>query len=298
MKIILGIITILFINACSTGTQSMSILNTGSKTYNESYGWGNGYTRKGWNNNISPKKWNFTLANDIVRYGTLSERYEVRDGDCGGSDCTNPRYRSEIMAKKNLASPNQEAWYGWSFYNVNIPSFNDRRKNPLIVVGQWKYGESKDGISPPIKLQHRTDGYVWVQLDDMRRTKGTSYKTCRLWHMEANQGRWVDIVMQTNWGTDSNGYLNIWINGLQKCNYKGQILANWKSHYPKTGYSWGNHLTHRHGVYVSSTKRFRKNFPNSKLPTFIAYYDEFRQGTSRKDVDISYIIQNNLKAVD
>ena len=71
--------------------------------------------------------------------------------------------------------------------------------------------------------------------------------------MANNQGRWIDIVIQTNWGSDKNGFLNIWIDGVQKCEYKGQILANWQSHYPKSAHSWGDHLTHRRGIYVSYT---------------------------------------------
>lgn len=294
-KLLLGVIASFILGGCNLHSANLNY-NKLSTGLGSQVIFDNGPTRQGYNNNISPHKHAFDLNTEQVRYGNYSERYEVRDGDCGGSDCTSPRYRSEIMSKKNIASPNQEAWYGWSFYNKNIPSFR-RDKNPMIVVGQWKYGQT-DSISPPIKFHHQDDGYVWIQLDDMRRTKGTYWRTCKLWHMERNQGKWVDIVMQTNWGTDDNGYLNIWINGIQKCNYKGQILANWRSHYPNSGHSWGKHLTHRRGVYVSYTKRFRQNYPDEKLPTFIAYYDEFRQGKTRQEVDIRYIINNKMKAID
>ena len=54
-----------------------------------------------------------------VRYGEKSERFEVRDGDCGDSDCYNPRYRSEIFIEKRKikARFGEDIWYGWSFYN-------------------------------------------------------------------------------------------------------------------------------------------------------------------------------------
>ena len=73
-------------------------------------------TRDGYWNNISPYKHAFELVSSPhpVRYGKKSERFEVRDGDCGGSDCTNPRYRSEIGVnpRKTKARIGQDIWYG------------------------------------------------------------------------------------------------------------------------------------------------------------------------------------------
>ena len=46
----------------------------------------NNPTREGYNNNLSPHEHAFNLTSEEVRYGSLSERYEVRGGDCGGSD--------------------------------------------------------------------------------------------------------------------------------------------------------------------------------------------------------------------
>jgi len=288
-KLCLPLIFVLSTSACSVNSEVVRWDYSSNTT---------GPTRSGWSNNISPAKHAFSFSDDIVRYGKFSERFEARDGDCGGSDCTAPRYRSEIMLRNNLASPNTPVWYGWSFYNETIPSFNED-VNPYINIGQWKYGQS-DKVSPPIKLLIKPDGYVYVQLDDMRRTYGNIdlySNTCKLWHIEQHKGKWVDIVINTNWGTDKNGFLNVWINDEQKCNYKGQILANWSNSYPKKGNGWGKHLTHRHGIFVASTKNWRKknSYP---FPTFVVYYDEFRQGYSRKDVDIRYIEKNNLKAID
>ena len=106
-------------------------------------------TRDGYWNNISPYKHAFELVSSPhpVRYGKKSERFEVRDGDCGGSDCTNPRYRSEIGIKKRKtkARIGQDIWYGWSFYNKNIPRF-PRSKNMHITLGQWKMGGDNNPI--------------------------------------------------------------------------------------------------------------------------------------------------------
>ena len=92
-----------------------------------------------------------------VRYGEKSERFEVRDGDCGDSDCFNPRYRSEISIEKRKikARFGEDIWYGWSFYNYNIYEY-DRTKNMYITVGQWKLG----GKNKPMNIhQLRQEKY-------------------------------------------------------------------------------------------------------------------------------------------
>ena len=52
--------------------------------------------------------------------------------------------------------------------------------------------KSYDRISPPIKFFIMSDGYVWIQLDDMRKTKDAHGRTCKLWQLDWNKGRWGD----------------------------------------------------------------------------------------------------------
>ena len=83
-----------------------------------------------------------------VRYGEKSERFEVRDGDCGDSDCYNPFYRSEISIKKRKikARFGEDIWYGWSFYNYNISecSLNELKDHLRANGGD---GTTEDGKS-------------------------------------------------------------------------------------------------------------------------------------------------------
>ncbi|HSF91815.1 MAG TPA: hypothetical protein VLA51_06380, partial [Paracoccaceae bacterium] len=69
----------------------------------------------------APHNFRYTLADEgaPVRSGARAERYELRTGDCGGSDCGNARYRAEIRMtdEQNPAKVGEEIWYGWSFYN-------------------------------------------------------------------------------------------------------------------------------------------------------------------------------------
>lgn len=265
-----------------------------------------GSTRSGYFNNISPHRHAFAITSSPVRYGARAERYEVRWGDCGGSDCRAPRYRSEIGIAKSLTKARfgQDIWYGWSFRNENIPSFSSST-NPSITVGQWKMGGSNkpifkiqqlglDHISfascPSIicssTLAPRT-GDVWLQLGDLfDKTPATSdnnwHQVCRLFDMEAARSNWQDIVLNTNFSTGADGYVNVWVNGRQVCAYRGPIVHTTdRSLYPGPN--------HRRGIYVSSTGRWEAARPSQPLPTLVAYYDEFRVGRSRADVDIRLI---------
>ena len=100
--------------------------------------------------------------------------------------------------------------------------------------------------------------------------------------MKENMGKWVDIVINTYFSRGNDGYVNIWINGKNKCEYKGPIFSTKRiSHYPGP--------RHRRGIYVGNAKYWDKNYPNISRPTFIAYYDEFRVGRNREVVDIRII---------
>ena len=251
----------------------------------------------GYELNITPHKHGFRYTTDgePTRRGEVAERFEVRHGDCGGSDCKSPRYRSEINLKagKTIARFNEDIWYGWSYFNESIPAFEDK-VNLMPVVGQWKMG----GDAHPI-FKFTYHGYrkrIEVQLDDMMTAKkwGKEKKyghVCSLIPLHLTKNIWTDFVVNTNFGTDKNGYLRVWVDGVLKCDYTGQLVAN-KS---KKLFPGPNH---RRGIFVSYTKRWDKVQPNVKKPTMIAYYDEFMVGRSRIDVDTRLREQQGLAPKD
>ncbi len=246
----------------------------------------------------------YSVEGEPVRAGQVSERYELRDGDCGGSDCSNPRYRSEvgIHREHTQARIGEDIWYGWSFYNQNIQSYA-QNVSLMNVFGQWKMG----GSNPPnIKLVQigRGEAYrngnrshdVVIQLDDANEGLGWGESrnwgiVCRLFSIDEARGRWTDIVINTNFSTGDDGYLRVWINGQQRCDYSGPItVITDTSLYPGPNF--------RRGIYVSSTRRWDRVQPNQPKPTMITFYDEFRTGRSRQDVDIRLIEQQEGVAVD
>ena len=250
----------------------------------------------------APHAFRASLPGEPVRRGARSERYELRDGDCGGKDCASTWYRSEIREdpKAVQARIGDDIWYGWSFYNANIGSVS-RDTSLGAVFGQWRVG----GDRPPVFriTQTAADSGNWaacdaavcnragdplqdvvVELNDMAAASGwgraqNDGAVCRLFSMAQNQGRWVDIVVNTNFSADTNGYLRIWVNGEMACNYYGRLVADPAARKGDPGPS------HRRGIFASYTERWTRTQGTAPKPTMIVHYDEFRAGPTRADVD-------------
>jgi Polysaccharide lyase len=250
-----------------------------------------------------------------VRRGEKSERFELRLGDCDGSDCASNRARTEIreVVSEAKARLNTDIWYGYSFLNVNVGSVS-KATTPGSVFGQWKL----DGDLPPVfritqqaagegnfaacdpsvcsPMGAATDDVV-VELEDMHLARGwgaaqNGGAVCRLFNMQASQGKWMDIVVNTNFATDGNGYLRIWVNGELRCNYFGGLVS-------PQGFLGANAVpTHRRGIFAASTKRWAAQQTGAGVPSMTVYYDEFLVGKSRADVDTRLREANSAAAKD
>ncbi|MCH2095575.1 MAG: polysaccharide lyase [Rhodobacteraceae bacterium] len=252
----------------------------------------------------------YTQGDEPVRLGRRAERFELQDGDCGGSDCTAPRYRSEIRMETNrsIARVGEDVWFGWSFHNGNIASA-PKALSMKPVFGQWKTNGADPAVFRIVQIgkgegnwtacdtriceRSRAAADVVVQLDAMRAASnwGTVQNfgyICKLFDMQDNRGKWVDIVVNTNFADDSTGYLRVWVNGGQRCDYEGPLVAD-----GHTG-----PISHRRGIFASYTARWDRQKPGTPKPTMVAYYDEFIQGRSREDVDPKLREQLRRRAVD
>ncbi|MBS0123418.1 heparin lyase I family protein [Thetidibacter halocola] len=249
-----------------------------------------------------------------ARRGDRAERFELRDGDCGGSDCGNPRYRAEIRMLDDTirARSGEDIWYGWSLYNASLPAF-ERRDSLRVVLGQWTMG---GGVSPAIRLiqlgadegnwtectqavcagPETASGDVAIQLEDLRRAldwgpaQNDGY-VCRLFDSQQARNRWTDITLNTNFASGLDGYLRVWVNGVLKCDYRGPVVS-------QNSLLESLRPEHRRGVFVSYSKRWEDTHPGRPKPTLIVYYDEFRVGRSRADVDVFMLERAGVAPVD
>jgi hypothetical protein len=242
-------------------------------------------------------------------------RFELRDGDCGGSDCGNPRYRSELRAtgRTDRARVGEDIWYGWSFRNASIPAF-ESDSALRTVLGQWKTSGPAPAAVRLIQMGRGAGTFevcdpaicdrggdprrdVVIQLADMAQTFNWSDRQnvghiCRLFSMEKTRGRWVDLVINTNFAADDSGYLNVWVDGEQRCAYRGRIVAS------DGGGGRRATANFRFGVFNSYTERWDNTRPGQTKPTMVAFYDEVAVGESRAEVDVRLREQTGLPPVD
>lgn len=262
-----------------------------------------GFARRGWysSGTVLPHQFNLVSRPHPVRYGTHSERFEIRPDDYDGMESRTEANRSEIGQRSSPRASllDQDVWFGWSFYFDHLPIL-DGSYGWYPMFGQWKV--NMEG-APVIALRpHRSGSWIGVHLDDMTKNSPYSWRMenghgfpCSLFDIKESEGDWIDIVINTNFGSVDDGYLNIWINDELRCEYKGQLVSDTtlnlghRAAIHKRGY-WSGHL--------SFPRKWRENHPNEEIPTFVLYYDEWRQGRSREEVDIRLIEDRGDPAVD
>jgi len=207
--------------------------------------------------------WKFKEVTDsleAVRKGWKAQRFEVRPGDCYGTDCSrSPVYeRNEFAQAGGENLEGDEYWYAWSFYV------------PLGTAASWVYFAQFQ--------QHYNYDSIWMFL------KRPGQPFCALLDPKKNQywtcdgtrgsnplindtnfaGRWHDIMVHAKWSVNSDGFTKIYVDGRLVVNYQG---------YTRT---FGNDdIYFKYGIYRHA----------SNVSTVI-YYDEIRRGKNREDVEI------------
>lgn len=312
IKICVALVLLTFPSACGS-VLPFEISRRDTNTYASDFAPPRGYSR-----DFSPAAHNFRRATasvgEPVRMGRVSERFELRDGDCDVTDCTKPRARAEIQLspKANPARVGQDVWYGWSFYNESVPAFT--KENSLrLVFGQWTMGGGQRSIFRFIQLgagesdfttcdprictnPTTAQGDLVVQLDDIAsynrwgRAQNNGY-ICRLFDLTEQKGKWVDLTVNTNFSTGIDGYLRIWVNGRLACDYSGPLVS------PPNARS-KRKPEHRRGIFSSWDRRWRTTMEGARKPTLVVYYDEFRIGTYRAEVDVPSRKANSAPPLD
>lgn len=257
----------------------------------------------------------FSADGEPVRRGKFSERFELRDRDCGGNDCGKPWYRTEIGQTQEVvrASLGSDIWYGWSFYNENVASVSSQ-STLGAVFGQWKLESDLPSIFRITQAPLGDGGWqtcdpaicdrsgdatmdVVVSLEDMRSAnnwgpKQNSGSVCRLFSMAQNRGKWVDLVLNTNFSPDANGFLRIWVNGALRCNYSGPLVS------VTSALKSNKDPNQRRGIFAARAEAWERANAGATKPTMVIYYDEFLDGERREDVDTFFREANGLKPKD
>ena len=235
---------------------------------------------------LSTTAWGYAPATDQVRKGRVSQRFELRPGDCnstpGWSDCALDRSRSEVIVDP-VIMPGQRRWIAWSIYLP--PDYRDSGavQTHLGQVHQFRgpSGTMNGMPSNPPLLQFSEDkGSYNMCLHQLSGPADNITDRCDTYTLSTTQamrGRWTDIVIDLN--TDkSNGHLAVLVNGQTMVDIKQPVVR----------YDAQNFFV-KYGIYRSFISR-----ATEPLATQVVYFDEVRLGTSLASVDN----RCNLTAVD
>ena len=261
-----------------------------------------------WNQDMPASPWTFNVTNTIpARSGELSQRFELRDGDCtvvppaGASHpadwgCHYDRERAEIQ--HTAWRPGKDMWIGFSIRvdddwtvaknnhctsifqikqtEQNVYQGKLTPKNGFFATSQAevdKYGGHYVG-GPQVMSGVICGNKFGVQV------KYTGFKDSKYngWSRDRSsyygsinniKNEWNDIIMR--W--DTSGYRN----GKSKLElyFNGQLVGEWEN---VTSNFFPDFYTFKYGPYRGYMKA--NNGPNFKVGTQVVYYDEVRTGRS------------------
>lgn len=247
-----------------------------------------------------------------TRRGERAERFEIRHGDCGRSsgwnDCESDRGRVEMKErpKNAFSKPGKGVWYG---YSILIPNDFVSLGRANTLLGQVK----AEGWSMPMwHLTYNDSPYLHY----------ADGKTCKIGSLASWKGRWIDVTIYAHYGhAGEDVYFQLYKDGKLLCQRKSPFMpAEFRKRKPKLGLKYGlynsfvSRYLARHGrtpaevtAYAQSHEGGRSKSPSPtpfkynwgvELPTHVVYYDEFRAGARREDVDVRMLEARGVPAVD
>ena len=190
-------------------------------------------------------------------------RFEVRPGDCWRIANGSCSARSELQFAKT--SKNIDYWYAWDqkVHSQDTDIFN----RPWM--GQFFPSDGCDIGSPNLKQNFEGSQLVITLLassDLMERCprRGSGTREDFFAEDAFKFDEWNNIIYQVKWTPRDNGYLNIWINGVQVAKYTGPTMYNnQKGPHFKMGVYRGWYTP---GTNIAEYKNFRYGSKSSVFP--------------------------------
>lgn len=198
-------------------------------------------------------------APEPVREGEVSERFELRTGDCTSTplwnDCANDRERSELKQQPPYSFPGKNYWYSFSLF---VPASYKSIHPTKVALGQF---HQEGANSPPLMFQNGKGGY-WLDLNQTRQRAKLLIEEKDL------RGRWHDILVNAHWSKGKDGFVKVWVNGKQKFSREGANLIQ------------DGPIYFKYGIYRSFLSRNKNKHPDQ-----VVYFDNVKWGTKREDVE-------------
>ena len=258
------VLLLLFVTGCNADT---SVLRTDNN-------------RGPWMDTVdeSARGYAYKRVAGFSRKGATSLRFEVRSGDCytaypnnpssGWDDCTRHRERAEVR-EKWTAPWNTTVWYGISIY---IPD-NYNFLYPKQIIFQWHRGKQ-----PVAYLKLERENLKFDILTELGQSTSI-YDLGNVFEM-GWAGKWIDVLWKINWSENDTGHLYMWIDD-------SQVIQHWGATSDKEEGKCGNRscgVFVKYGIYRSHLFRYEGGEDN--VPTQVLFFDEYRRGEIRNEVDV------------
>lgn len=234
--------------------------------------WPQGWQHKYEDSHSAGKPWGFKTVKDF-RPGVQgsTQRFELRAGDVSEPDKRGDLWfeRSEMAQVEPLQSRGEEWWYGWSFMvpsefpdarevqktagQIHLSQFH-QKPDPSAEVPKW---------NPPWMFGKRAGGPFCV-----RRFPNSDREKALWWTLIEDKdfrGNWHDVIVHARWSGIGDGFLEVWVDGVQKMGYFGPTCAD-----------HDGPIYFKYGLYRPS------DAANSPA---IAHFSGLRRGHSRSEVE-------------
>ena len=171
---------------------------------------------------------------DIVRDGEYAIKLEYHDNDCGTNDCRRGDYKGQF-GRTGFGWMKSKQWKdSWSRFSVFIPEDTSALPNGAYTMfTQFKTdtrGEKNN--CPQIALGFMLDE------EGIRIFQEPGDKDCSehyqhvMYNDEDFKGKWLDIVVHSNWSNKEDGFVYVWFNGDLKYEFEGLTLYNDHTYMP------------------------------------------------------------------
>jgi len=165
------------------------------------------------------------------------ERYELREGDCAGNDCSGGNNRGNVYRErterayqpKGVASNiGSEVWYGWDVF-FDEKTAKNMTGRFTTTLGQLKSGwinksnvMVQGGCGKPLVMTNYSNSGVRLELFASDVGAGiTRYQPMSKPKPMDLANKWHRWEFQVKWSRGNDGIFNAWFNGEQIANYKG-----------------------------------------------------------------------------
>jgi hypothetical protein len=244
-----------------------------------------------------PYAWTKVKSPSPVRAGQISQRFELRDGDCEPDQTMCQIGRIHFELKSNLKMKiGDEKWIAMSIF---IPKDFDTDKLDTFLF-QLHHNGGTAVVNDAGGKQHKFFSigcFKNALIVDYRELTGTDedrkYRDTKISSCESMKNKWTDLLIHINLEKE-NGFLEIYSNTKkifdvrkgQKYQYTtiDDVVFNGTK---KTNFinKDVDFFDVTYGVYITNAQKYRDK-TGDPVPKTIAYIDEVRIGNERSEVDI------------